>query len=114
MITLSDNDLALLQTQDPYHESGPGRELTTHELIVFIKFFLPGSDWTWYACSASISESNGDIQFFGLVDGIEPELGYFWLSELNEAKSYLGLTIERDIYWQPAKLSSVMNEVRYA
>ncbi len=114
MIILSKKDLALLQSQDPYHESGPGRELESHELIVYIKFFTPDANWTWYVCSASKDESTGDIQFFGLVDGIEPELGYFWLSELNEVKGQLGLRVERDVFWEPANLATVMKEARYA
>lgn len=111
MITISDEDLALLQSQDPYHENGPGRELSKDELNVYIKFFLPGTGWTWYVVSASKDERTGDIQFFGLVDGLEPELGYFWLSELNTAHSPLGLPVERDLYWKPVKLSQVMKEV---
>ncbi len=111
MITLSDEDLALLQSQDPYHPSGPGRELSANEMKVYIKFFTPDANWTWYACSASKDENTGDIQFFGLVDGHEPELGYFWLSELNQAKGQLGLPIERDEYWKPVSLATVMLEV---
>ena len=37
-------------------------------------------------------------QFFGLVDGLEAELGYFWLSELTGVRGPLGLPIERDLY----------------
>jgi hypothetical protein len=113
MITISDKDLSLLQSQDPYHKSGPGRELSSDELSVYIKFFLPDANWTWYAVSASKDENTGDIQFFGLVDGLEPELGYFWLSELSGVRSKLGLTVERDEYWDPVKLSKVMKEVCY-
>jgi hypothetical protein len=45
-----------------------------------------------------------DVEFFGLVDGLELELGYFWLSELKEARGHFGLPIERDLYYEPKTL----------
>lgn len=42
-----------------------------------VKFFTPDSNWTWYA-----TEFDGEDIFFGLVVGLEVELGYFSLSEL--------------------------------
>jgi len=57
-------------------------------------------------------EESGDVQFFGLVDGLEAELGYFWLSELESVRGPLGLPIERDLYWQPKTLAQIMKEVR--
>ena len=110
LITLE--DLKKLEAQDPYHPSGPHRELSPEELMVIVKFFTPDSNWTWYTVSASKDEESGDVQFFGLVDGLEAELGYFWLSELESVKGPLGLPIERDLYWQPKPLSEVMKEVR--
>ncbi len=57
-----------------------------------VKFFTPDSSWTWYA-----SEFDGEDVFFGLVTGHVAELGYFGLSELEEARGPLGLSIERDL-----------------
>ncbi len=45
--------------------------------------------------------------FFGLVVGFEEELGYFRLSELTQAHGPLGLPIERDLHFQPTRLSLV-------
>jgi len=39
-----------------------------------------------------------DFQFFGLVDGMEKELGYFNLSELESIRGKFGLPVERDMY----------------
>jgi hypothetical protein len=64
-----------------------------------VKFFTPAGSWTWYA-----SEFDGDDLFFGLVDGLELELGYFSLSELQEVQGPLGLPIERDLHFQPTTL----------
>lgn len=112
MKLLTADILAKLQAQDPYHPSGPGRELSTDELTVVVKFFTPDSSWTWYAVSASKDEESGDVQFFGFVNGLEAELGYFWLSVLESVRGPLGLPIERDLYWTPKSLAEVMTEVR--
>lgn len=114
MELLTTEDLIKLQAQDMYHPSGPGRELSEDELIVIVKFFTPDANWTWYAVSASKDEESGDVQFFGFVDGLEVELGYFWLSELKSVHGPLGLPIERDLYWSPKTLAQVMQEVRSA
>ena len=46
------------------------------EAKALVKFFTPDAQWTWYA-----SEFDGDDLLFGLVSGLEVELGYFSLSE---------------------------------
>jgi hypothetical protein len=78
-----------------------------------VKFFLPGGSWTWYASEGSPVDEDGyfdtdkekvDFLFFGLVDGLELELGYFALSQLEEVRSALGLPIERDLDFQPKTL----------
>ena len=111
MKLLTDELLVKLQAQDPYHPSGPGRELPAEELIVHLKLFTPDSFFTWYAVSASQDEKSGDVQFFGYVDGIYPELGYFWLSELESLRGPAGLPIERDLYWTPRSLADIMHEI---
>ena len=67
-----------------------------------VKFFTPDSSWTWYA-----SEFDGEDIFFGLVAGQEIELGYFSLSELQEARGPRGLPIERDLYFKPKSLKEL-------
>jgi hypothetical protein len=70
--------------------------------LVICKFFTPDSNWTWYAY-----EFDGDDLFFGWVVGFEKELGYFLLSELEQACGPHGFAIERDIHFKPMKLSQV-------
>jgi hypothetical protein len=65
---------------------------------VIVKFFTPDSSWTWYVTEGDKLE-NGDWEFFGLVEGLESELGYFRLSELQEARGNFGLPAERDMYF---------------
>ena len=73
------------------------------QAIAYIKFFTPDSDWTWY-----VTEFDGNDVFFGLVDGLCKELGYFSLSELKNIKGPLGLKIERDLYFEPTKIMELM------
>ena len=66
-----------------------------HDAIAYAKFFMPDGGWTWYATEYDPKERT----FFGLVDGFEKELGYFYLDELESARGMLGLPIERDLYF---------------
>jgi len=63
--------------------------------VVYAKFFLPGTGWTWYVTEGEPQED--DLLFFGFVVGLESELGYFLLSELEGVRSPLGLAVERDL-----------------
>jgi hypothetical protein len=110
MKLLPDDLLAKLQAQDP---EVLGHELSQDEELVQAKFFTPDANWTWYAVSAS-SDPSGDVQFFGLVDGLELEVGYFWLSQLQKARGNLGLPVERDLYWEPIPLMRLMEELERA
>jgi hypothetical protein len=70
--------------------------------LVICKFFTPDCSWSWY-----VLEFDGEDMFFGLVIGFESELGYFSLSELQAVRGPLGLPIERDLHFQPTRLSVV-------
>ena len=71
---------------------------------VYVKFFHPLSNWTWYA--TEYDPATGD--FFGFVDGDDRSLGSFNLKEL-ESVSVMGLGIERDLHWDDTKtLAEVM------
>jgi hypothetical protein len=75
------------------------------EPIVYAKFFLPGTGWTWYVTEGSAQEN--DFLFFGFVVGLESEFGYFLLSELDAVRSPLGLRVERDLAFREGKLTDV-------
>ena len=74
------------------------------DAVAWVKFFTPGSSWTWYA-----SEFDGSDLFFGLVKGWEEELGYFGLQELEQLRGHLGLPVERDRFFQPTSLRKLMS-----
>jgi hypothetical protein len=73
--------------------------------LVVVKFFTPDSNWTWWVIEGGADD--GDFLFFGLVQGFCRELGYFTLRQLEEVRGPLGLPIERDLWWQPTRLSAV-------
>lgn len=75
------------------------------EALAYCKFFTPDSSWTWY-----VTEYDGDDLLFGLVDGLDRELGYFSLSELQRARGRLGLRVERDSCWEPRALEEIAPE----
>ena len=82
------------------------------QAVVYVKYFTPSAQWSWYATEGTpLLDENGqqevDFQFFGLVDGLEKELGYFNLSELERVRGPMGLPIERDLYWQPKTLEEI-------
>lgn len=89
-----------------YSQDGKGPKAVVH-----VKFFTPDAQWTWYATEGeSVKDDSGaeiDFQFFGLVDGLEKEIGYFMLSELEQVRGKMGLPVERDLYWQPKTLQEI-------
>lgn len=93
-----------------YSQDGKGGKA-----VVFVKFFTPDSSWTWYATEGeAVKDDSGaeiDFQFFGLVDGLEKELGYFMLSELEEVRGQMGLPIERDLHWKSKTLQEIAPEM---
>jgi hypothetical protein len=75
------------------------------DAIAQVKFFTPDSSWSWFG-----SEFDGEDLFFGLVVGLEIELGYWSLRELEEVRGPLGLPIERDLYFEPQMLGELMGK----
>ena len=74
--------------------------------IVYAKFFLPGTGWTWYVTEGS--QEGEEFRFFGFVIGLDAEFGYFLLSELEGVRSPLGLTVERDLYFREGRFTDVV------
>jgi len=70
----------------------------------FLKLFSPDSNWTWYV--TEMDPETGDC--FGLVQGHETELGYFNLNELERVRGPLGLSIERDRWFEPTPLTEFL------
>ncbi len=69
---------------------------------VFIKFFFPAGNWTWFVTEGA--QKDDDFLFFGFVIGFVGEWGYFSLRELEEVFVHC-LTVERDLYFKPNTFS---------
>ncbi len=73
--------------------------------MVHIKFFLPGSSWTWYVTEGE--PEGDDYLLFGFVFGFEGEWGYFTLRELEQVRNQMKLPVERDEHFTPAPWKEV-------
>lgn len=74
--------------------------------IVRVRLFSPDANWSWY-----LIEFDRVDTLYGLVSGLETEVGYFSLSELKKVRGILGLSIERDLYFRPRPLLEVKEEL---
>jgi hypothetical protein len=76
-------------------QDGKGMDATA-----FVKIFTPDSRWTWYI--TEMDPESGEC--FGKVCGLETELGYFTIGELEAIRGPLGLPVERDRFFDPTPL----------
>jgi len=70
------------------------------DAVAQVKFFAPWTSWTWWASEYDPATRT----FFGLVEGLETELGYFTLDELESIKGPGGLRVERDLWFKPVPM----------
>ena len=75
---------------------------------VICKFFDPCGSLTWFVTEFDPKKR----LFFGLVHGLEDELGYFSLDELESIKGPLGVGIERDGGFRPTRLSVIREKLK--
>ena len=69
--------------------------------LAVLKYFTPDGSWTWF-----LTEYDPEQRLaFGLVIGHERELGYFSFTELEVLRGPMGLSVERDLHFQPKRLS---------
>ena len=72
--------------------------------LCYVKLFTPDSNWSWYIIEFSKADRS---TCYGYVQGLESELGYFTLEELESIHGPLGLVIERDLSFTPTHLSKI-------
>ena len=72
--------------------------------LCYVKLFTPDSSWTWFIIEFSKADRS---TCYGYVQGLESELGYFTLEELESVHGPLGLKIERDLSFNPTQFSSI-------
>jgi hypothetical protein len=87
--------------------------------IVQCKFFCPWNHWTWFVVEGAVTEYEegehgfeSDYIFFGWVHGHADEYGYFTLSELESIQGPYGLRIERDLYFEPCRMSEARQRLQ--
>lgn len=74
------------------------------DAIARVKLFDPNSSWTWY-----LAGYDPDTRIaWGLVDGFDHEYGSIDMAELTAVRGRLGLPVERDLYWQPRRLTECL------
>lgn len=83
-------------------------DISLEEKVLQVKFFTPWSRWTWYGVEYDPSEG----LFFGYVEGLEDEWGYFSLAELQQIRGLFGLTVERDLHFKPCTLKELQETKR--
>jgi hypothetical protein len=79
-------------------------EKEAKDIPIIVKFFCPWNQWTWYATEGNPALEDGnevDFEFFGYVEGLDNELGYFRLKDLEGITHSSGLGIERDRWFDP-------------
>jgi hypothetical protein len=79
-----------------YAQDGKG-----DQAIAYAKFFTPDANFTWFV--TELDQETGEC--FGLVDGLERELGYFTIGELEKIRGRFGLPVERDRWFEPKPLA---------
>ncbi len=77
----------------------------TSDPLCQVKLFTPDANWTWFIIELS-QEDNSTC--YGYVKGLESELGYFSLEEIESVRGALNLPVERDLSFEPILLSKVM------
>ena len=73
--------------------------------IVYAKFFLPGTGWTWYVTEGG--EQGNDFLFFGFVSD-SGEFTRFRLSELQAVRDLTGAQVELDLTFTEGRLTDVV------
>ena len=79
-----------------------------NNIMIQVRYFTPTSNWVWYGIE--FDPETGI--FFGLVDGLEAELGYFSLQDLQEVSKQLTLPIERDLHFEPKTLREIQAQIK--
>jgi hypothetical protein len=78
---------------------GTTDNLPLDEHVLIVKFFDPYGSWKWYACEYDPKEQ----MFFGYVEGLENEWGYFSYKELTLLNFFGKPRIERDLCFKSIK-----------
>ena len=92
-----------LQKYPLYSQDGKKKEA-----ICVVKFFMCGVNYTWYVLEADLENK----VLFGITINShdEAKYGYTSLSELETVNNW-GLGVERDLHFEPTKLSDIDDDI---
>ena len=96
-------NLMTKELQEMVPEFYSSEDIELEDKMVYAKFFLADANWTWYVLEYD-KDSNS---IFALVDGLEQELGYVSIDELEQVRGHLGLHVERDLYFTPTRFGDL-------
>jgi hypothetical protein len=71
--------------------------------MVHVKLFTPDAQWSWYIIEYDMESRVA----FGYVCGLENELGYFSIDEIERVRGSMGLKVERDMSFGSIRLSEL-------
>jgi hypothetical protein len=71
--------------------------------LAVIELFTPDSSWTWFVLEYDPDERVA----FGPVEGLETELGYISIEEMERATGPRGLRVERDEWFEPTPITEL-------
>jgi len=77
--------------------------------LVVAKFFDPTGSWTWYLMNQDPADPD---YLWGIVKGLEIEMGSFSLAELSSVKGAFGLGIERDKWFTPIPAQEIWDKLQ--
>jgi hypothetical protein len=77
--------------------------------MIYAKFFFPVGKWTWFVMEGE--KKSNDFLFFGYIIDLRERFGYFTLNDLKKVQ-IAGLSIERDLYFQPGKFAEIIRKFR--
>ena len=93
-----------LQEYPLYSQDGKKKDA-----ICVVKFFMCGVNYTWYVLEADLE--NQIVYGITINPQGEGEYGYTSLAELQTVKNCWGLGVERDLYFEPTKLSDIDDDI---
>lgn len=73
--------------------------------MVRVKLFTPWTGWTWLLTECDAESGLAFGYCHNSADPCGAELGYVDVGELKAVKGPFGLKVERDLLWEPCKLS---------
>jgi len=77
--------------------------------MVVAKFFDPTGSWTWYLMNQDPKDTD---YLWGIVKGLEIEMGSFSLAELSSVEGAFGLGIERDKWFTPIPAQEIWDKLQ--